>query len=167
MSTPQSAHDHNHGHGTDHNHDRCIADALATATELCADRGTRLTPIRRRVLELIWRSHTPVGAYALLDELRSDGRSAAPPTVYRALDFLIEQGLIHRLDTLNAFLGCIDPRHPHQGHYLICEDCHSVTEIADPGVVQALAKSALAHGFTVRRQTVEMAGTCRRCTPSA
>jgi Fur family zinc uptake transcriptional regulator len=167
MSTPHANHTAGHAPGADHNHDRCIADALTTATELCADRGTRLTPIRRRVLELIWRSHRPVGAYALLDELRTDGRSAAPPTVYRALDFLIEQGLIHRLDTLNAFLGCIDPRHPHQGHYLICEECHSVTEIAEPEVAAALAKAALAHGFTVRRQTVEMAGTCRRCAPQA
>ena len=80
-----------------HNHDHCIVDALQRAEALCEQRNVRLTPIRRRVLELVWHSHAPIGAYAILDQLKTTDRSAAPPTVHRALDFLLEHGLVHRL----------------------------------------------------------------------
>jgi Fur family zinc uptake transcriptional regulator len=147
----------------DHDHNRCVADALAAAIELCERRGNRLTPVRRRVLELVWRSHAPVGAYALLDELREEGRSAAPPTVYRALEFLLENGLIHRIESLNAFIGCSDPRRPHQGQHLICRRCGSVTELAAAEIIGAVRRSAAAVGFTVERQTIEIAGVCEAC----
>lgn len=151
------------GTGLDHDHTQCVSAALGVAAQLCVEREQRLTPIRRRVLELIWRSHQPVGAYALLDLLRADGRRAAPPTVYRALEFLLDQRLIHRIDTLNAFLGCVDPRHPHQGQYLICDRCRTVTEIADGSIVAVLEAGARSHGFTPRRQSVEISGLCRNC----
>src|SRR2546430_4654249 len=141
----------------DHDHDRCVADALDAAIELCEGRGNRLTPVRRRVLELVWRSHAPVGAYALLDVLRDEGRNAAPPTVYRALDFLLENGLIHRIESMNAFVGCSDPARPHQGQHLICRGCGSVTEIADGEIIAAVRSRAAAVGFTVERQTIEIA----------
>ncbi|HUA50699.1 MAG TPA: Fur family transcriptional regulator [Candidatus Sulfotelmatobacter sp.] len=140
-----------------------MADALAAAIELCQRRGNRLTPVRRRVLELVWRSHEPVGAYALLDILRDEGWSAAPPTVYRALDFLLGNGLVHRIESLNAFVGCNDPRRPHRGQYLICRRCGAVTEIAAPEIVGAVRNSAAAVGFTVERETVEIAGVCGAC----
>lgn len=150
-----------------HDHDRCVADALDTAIDLCENRGNRLTPVRRRVLELIWRSHAPVGAYALLAVLREEGWNAAPPTVYRALDFLLENGLVHRLESFNAFIGCSDPRRPHQGQHLICRRCGSVTEIAAAEIIGAIRTSAVALGFTVEQQTVEILGICRDCTAAA
>jgi Fur family zinc uptake transcriptional regulator len=92
-----------------HQHEHCVHDALAAAEVLCAKRGVRLTAIRKRVLELVWASHQPLGAYAILDKLTNEGHKPAPPTVYRALEFLLEHGLIHRIASLNAFLGCIHP----------------------------------------------------------
>ncbi len=104
----------------DHDHGHCVATALDAAASLCQRRRARLTPLRRRVLELVWRSHEPQGAYDILDTLGERGRRAAPPTVYRALDFLLGQGLIHRIESLNAFVGCRDPDTPHAGQFLIC-----------------------------------------------
>lgn len=147
----------------DHDHERCVAEALDAAIDLCERRGNRLTPVRRRVLELVWRSHEPVGAYALLELLRDDGWSAAPPTVYRALDFLLENGLIHRIESRNAFVGCSDPRRPHESQHLICRQCGAVTELAADAVIGAVRSSAAAIGFTVERQTVEVSGICRAC----
>ena len=89
-----------------HDHDHCVANALAAAEQVCATRGLKLTPLRRRVLELVWAGHGPVGAYDLLQALaEGDARAVQPPTVYRALEFLREAGLVHRIDTLNAFIG--------------------------------------------------------------
>src|SRR3954453_3718975 len=93
----------------DHDHADCVAAALGAAERLCARRGARLTELRRRVLELIWRSHEPIGAYALLDRLGRERGRVAPPTVYRALEFLIAHGLVHRIASLNAFIGCVHP----------------------------------------------------------
>lgn len=146
-----------------HDHSTCVADAMAVASEVCTERGGRLTPIRRRVLELVWGSHRPIGAYDLLSALQRDGRSAAPPTVYRALDFLMDHGLVHRIESLNAFVGCADPRHSHNGQFFICEACRSAVEISDATVTQALAGCAQRLGFTVKSQTVEFRGLCPAC----
>src|SRR3981189_3799594 len=89
-----------------HDHRRCVSKALRTADQVCSERGLRLTPTRKRVLELIWTRHAPIGAYDILSQLSKEGRQDAPPTVYRALSFLMGAGLIHRIDTLNAYLGC-------------------------------------------------------------
>ena len=93
----------------DHDHTKCISEAVAIAREICAKHGERFTELRGRVLELVWDSHRPIGAYAILERLKSDGRSAAPPTVYRALDFLMGVGLVHRIESLNAYVGCAHP----------------------------------------------------------
>lgn len=152
----------------DHDHRHCVDKALAVATELCQRRGARLTALRRRVLELVWRSHGPVGAYEVLDWLRvEDGRAAAPPTVYRALDFLMEQKLIHRIESMNAFVGCVDPSNPHSGQYLICRDCGTVTELDDHGIGDAVRRQAQQRGFEVQQQTVEVHGLCRGCMTKA
>ena len=149
----------------DHDHRHCVDNALKVATELCLRRGARLTDLRRRVLELVWRSHGPVGAYEILDWLRiEDGRAAAPPTVYRALDFLIGQKLIHRIESMNAFVGCVDPANPHSGQYLICRDCGTVTELDDRGISGAVRRQAQVRGFEVQQQTIEVHGLCRGCT---
>ena len=99
-----------------HNHDECIENALTAAQEICAARDTRFTPLRRRVLELVWVKHEPITAYEILDLLSEGQKRVAPPTVYRALDFLIEEGFVHRIESLNSFVGCSDPAHKHQGH---------------------------------------------------
>ena len=147
-----------------HDHRHCIDQALNQAANLCGQRGARLTDIRRRVLELVWRSHAPIGAYGVLEALRQDGRSAAPPTVYRALDFLLEHGLIHRIESLNAFVGCPRPDSRHVSQFLICTDCRDVAEIADPDIGSAVARGASAAGFVVNRLTIEMQGLCPKCS---
>lgn len=147
----------------DHNHKKCKAEALSVADELCATRGARMTELRRRVLSLIWESHAPVGAYAIMDMLKREGRNAMPPTVYRALDFLQEQGLVHRIASLNAFIGCSRPADAHGAQYLICRRCGTVAEIASGAIGGAIAASARELGFDMTGQTVEIAGICRDC----
>ncbi|MBI1775548.1 MAG: transcriptional repressor [Proteobacteria bacterium] len=148
---------------SDHDHGRCVDDALARAEAICAGRGARLTELRRRVLQLVWRSHEPVGAYDVLEALGGDGRRAAPPTVYRALEFLIEQGLIHRIESRNAFIGCAIPDAPHSGQFLLCAECGSATELTDSGIEKAVAATATREGFRIRRVTLEVEGLCPRC----
>ena len=141
--------------------------ALEQAENLCQQRGSRLTDLRRRVLEIIWNSPTPLGAYAILDVLRDDGRQGAPPTVYRALDFLLEQGLIHRLATLNVFTGCRRPDCRHSGQFLICRDCGQVDELSDPAIEDLLRAEAAARRFEVLTQMVEVLGRCPDCQRGA
>ncbi len=148
---------------TGHDHDKCVADALAAATALCEARGLRLTSLRRRVLELVWHSHEPVGAYAILDRLSRERGRVAPPTVYRALDFLVEHGLVHRIDSLNAFFGCVAPGAAHRAYFLICEACGSAAEIDDRALARALARCAEGAGFAVQKETVEIKGVCPTC----
>jgi Fur family zinc uptake transcriptional regulator len=154
---------HAHSHIPGHDHDACISDALGKAEAHCADTGAKLTPIRRQVLELIWQSHKPVGAYDLLAQLGKGGQKIAPPTVYRALDFLIEQGLVHRVESLNAFIGCTEPGHPRQQEIFICRSCGTAQEINDPGLGQRIHEDARALGFRVERQTIEAVGLCSAC----
>jgi len=147
-----------------HDHAACARDALARAEEICAGRGARLTPVRRRVLEIVWGGHRPIGAYAILEELdRTGGGRTAPLTVYRALDFLQTHGLVHRIESLNAFVGCADPGDPHAGQFLVCERCGDATELDDPEVDAAIRAAAARRGFAVARPTVEVSGTCPRC----
>ena len=147
--------------GREHTH--CIRQALAAAETVCRQRGLRLTPLRRRVLELVWESHRPIGAYPLLEKLRETMGRVAPPTVYRALDFLQAQGLVHRLASLNAFIGCVRPGTSHSGQFLICSCCQALAEIDDPQLRGAIAESAEAAGFEVRQPTVEVLGLCPDC----
>jgi Fur family zinc uptake transcriptional regulator len=147
----------------DHDHDHCRGEALVVAEAQCRARGVRLTPQRRRVLELVWNSHAPVGAYALLDRMRDGGARAQPPTVYRALDFLVEHGLVHRIESLNAYVGCAQPARSHVGQFLICTRCRSAAELDDPGIAAAIARRTGEIGFSVSRATVEIAGLCPNC----
>lgn len=141
--------------------------ALEQAEILCQQRGARLTDLRRRVLEIIWNSPTPLGAYAILDVLRDDGRQGAPPTVYRALDFLLEQGLVHRLASLNVFTGCRQPGSHHGGQFLICRDCGLVDELSNPVVEDLLRAEAVAREFEVVALMVEILGRCPDCRRGA
>ena len=135
---------------------------------MCTRQGLRLTALRRRVLELVWQSHKPLGAYDILAVLsEQDGRRAAPPTVYRALDFLLENGLVHRIASLNAFIGCSHPEHVHQVQFLICRACHVAIELEQSSISDAIINSAKDVGFTVETQTVEVVGLCGSCRSAA
>lgn len=146
-----------------HDHSACIDTALTQARAVCAEQGGRLTPQRQQILELVWQEHKPVGAYTLLERLREQGRKAAPPTVYRALEFLLEQGLIHRIESLNAYTGCTAPGTPHHGQFLVCSRCRQVVEVDDQCINQQLDQSARRMGFEIERQTVEICGLCTGC----
>ena len=137
--------------------------ASEAAARLCDERGVKLTPLRRQVLDLVIDAGHPVGAYELLDRLRESQGRAAPPTVYRALDFLIEQGFVHRVESLNAYIGCADPDHTHAWQFLICETCGQAVELEDRRIRNAIVKGAAEHGFHVGGQTVEITGTCAGC----
>jgi Fur family zinc uptake transcriptional regulator len=140
-----------------------MAVAAESAERLCARRGARLTEIRRRVLELVWRSHQPVGAYAILERLARERRSVAPPTVYRALDFLMAHGLVHRIASLNAYIGCAHPDRHHIGQFLVCSACGSTAELDDARIDRAIRSGAEAAGFAVERPVIELAGRCPNC----
>jgi len=140
-----------------------VSRALEQAGRVCRARGARLTPLRARVLEIVWQSHRPLGAYDMLAVLAAEGRSAAPPTVYRALEFLLEQGLVHRLSSLNAYVGCSRPGHAGCAQFLICERCGNAAELDDEDVVRAIGRTATAHGFEASRHTVEISGLCPEC----
>lgn len=154
-----------------HDHDHCVANALAAAEGVCAQRGLKLTPLRRRVLELVWAGHGPVGAYDLLQALaESDARTVQPPTVYRALEFLREAGLVHRIDALNAFIGCDRAGAPHGavhgGQVLVCRGCQSVVEVDDPVMAKALSERAAVLGFLPDAGPLEIKGLCPACRPA-
>jgi Fur family zinc uptake transcriptional regulator len=104
-----------------------------------------------------------LSAYEILDQLRSSLKNPAPPTVYRALDFLLEQGLAHRLESLHAFIGCTHPEHPHASQFLICSDCGSVDEMHSEAFAQSLRTTEQSTGFQTRRPVVELLGTCAQC----
>jgi Fur family zinc uptake transcriptional regulator len=150
----------------DHDHDACVADALGAAAAVCRRRGARLTAQRRRVLEIVWASHEPIGAYAIMEQLGGGGRRAAPPTVYRALEFLAAHGLVHRIESLNAYVGCARPGDGHTGRFLLCEKCGSAAEIESSGIDKGIARAARDRGFSVHRATVEILGICPNCHPA-
>ncbi len=147
-----------------HNHQRCIADALHEARTLCQQRGARLTSLREKVLELVWQNHKPVGAYDILAVLaKEEKRPAQPPTVYRALDFLQEQGLVHRISSINAYIGCPHPGENHRSCFLICMNCQTTIEIDHPGINQAVLSCTADHGFAISSSAIELTGLCTNC----
>lgn len=149
--------------GDGHDYQYCVDKALKCAARLCVERGVRFTPLRRRVLELVCSNHEAVKAYDLLEALRAFDRSAKPATVYRALDFLLEQGFIHRIESLNAFVGCSDFEHQHELLLLICDRCHRVEERPAATVMNAVAEEISAAGFHVRYKALEVHGLCASC----
>jgi len=146
-----------------HDHAACAAEALTRAERICAETGARLTPVRRRVLELLLEQHRAMGAYEVLDRLAAEGFGHQPPVAYRALDFLTEHGLAHRIRRLNAFAACSHPGEAHAPVFLICERCHRVAEAAGTGVRGALDTAASTAGFSVDGATLEAYGLCAAC----
>ena len=146
-----------------HNHAQCVARAFAGAEEICGALGLQLTDLRRQVLEIIWGSHKPIGAYDILAALTEKRGRVAPPTVYRTLDFLLSHGMVHRIETLNAFVGCREPGAAHDGQFLICSDCGTTAELNDARMMAAVARSIRQAGFEPVRQTIEVSGLCPEC----
>lgn len=147
----------------DHDHTHCAGDTLARAEAVAAERGARLTPVRRRVLEILLEAHRAMGAYEVLDRLAAEGFGNQPPVAYRALEFLVENGLAHRVRRLNAFAACMHPGQDHSPVFLICRSCDVVAEAPTEPVRAALGSAAEAVGFTVERATVEALGLCAAC----
>jgi Fur family zinc uptake transcriptional regulator len=140
-----------------------VCELMQQAENLCVERNQRFTELRRVVLELVCSTDQPVGAYQLLDELRDRGRSAAPPTVYRALDFLLQQGLVHRLASSNTYLACVHPQRPHAALFLVCKRCGHTREVYTEGVIDVVKSRADEFGFSVEQASVEAGGLCKRC----
>lgn len=147
---------------------RSIAAELDAAAAACAREGTELTELRRSVLALILEAEGPLTAYQLLDRLKDIRKHAVPPTIYRALDFLLARRLIHKLTSLNAFIPCVEPTHTrHQAQFLICRTCGAVTELDDQGVQRALGLAAHRRGFRATSAVVEVSGECAVCARAA
>ena len=151
----------------DHDHGRCSADALAHAEALCVKRGERLTAMRRQVLETLAGSHKPLGAYEIIDLVAARGPRPAPITIYRALDFLTAQGFVHRIESRNAFLACIN-NHASDAPvvFLICEHCGAVGEAPSAAVAESLNAAAKSAGFTPKSPVIEITGVCAHCHSS-
>ncbi len=150
-----------------HNHARCAAEALRKAETVCQARKTRLTDIRRQVLELIWQSHVPVGACDILSRLNTGGGRTAPIAVYRALEFLMDNGLVHRLASLNAYIGCAHMGDDHHAaQFLICRACGTTAELESAPLKRALTQAVAERGFSIDSQIVEISGVCPHCRAS-
>jgi len=145
---------------TAHDHGRCIASALSSAEAACAAADLRLTPVRRRTLEILLEAHEALGAYDVLARLDAEGFGSKPPVAYRALTFLVDAGLAHRIERLNAFVACVHPGEEHDPAFLICKRCGTV---AEGEAEDAMKSSAAAAGFQIERTVVEATGVCPAC----
>jgi len=147
-----------------HDHSRCADDVLALAEVQLAQGGQRLTPVRRRTLQILLEAHRAMGAYDVLERLAAEGFGHQPPVAYRALEFLEENGLAHRIRRLNAFTACMHPGELHAPAFLICRICNAVAEAPGAAIGLALGQAAKKVGFTVERATVEALGLCPACS---
>ncbi|MHA6268210.1 Fur family transcriptional regulator [Aliiroseovarius sp. CAU 1755] len=146
-----------------HDHAACTQDVLTRAETLCKEGGARLTPVRRRVLEILLEEHRAMGAYDVLERLAAEGFGSQPPVAYRALDFLAEQGLVHRIRRLNAFAACTDPGQHHAPVFFICKTCNAVAEAPEQSVRAAIDDLGRTLGFAVERTNIEAMGLCPTC----
>ncbi|MFT4020525.1 MAG: transcriptional repressor [Acinetobacter sp.] len=137
---------------------------LEQAEAICSTSGARLTPLRKEVLQLILGATGPIGAYDLLAQIKNTSdKPAAPPTVYRSLDFLLDKGLIHRLSSINAFIPCCHPREGHQAAFLICTSCKAVKEASTEALMAHLNQLAHDGEFNIHHTVIEISGTCKQC----
>ena len=159
------AHDDAHDHARQHEHDQAASPeaALTLAEEYCRERGEKLTPIRRKVLELLLASGRATKAYSLLDDMRQIHPGSAPPTVYRALDFLLSAGLVHRIESINAFTVCHDLTQCQHGILVVCQQCGNVTELHQPTLRAALVAQIEDAGYRLASDEIELKGLCSAC----
>ena len=145
-------------------HKHCVTDALENGEKICTKNSLKFTAIRRKVLELVWERHKPAKAYDILKKLAKEDGAPAPPTVYRALDFLLQNGLVHKINSLNAFVGCSHPGPNNQCYFLICKHCEEVSECCASKLGKAIENSAKDNAFTTESVSLEIKGTCQSCT---
>lgn len=150
-----------------HDHGACVSGALDAAEEYCAQNGLRLTPVRRKVLELLLHEHRALGAYAILDLLAEAGFGSQPPVAYRALEFLTLHGFVHKIERLNAFIACSHPSHEHAPAFMICRECKAVAEVDTVPASGALGEAARAAEFQIEKTLVEAVGLCPLCAERA
>lgn len=146
-----------------HDHGACMRETLVAAESRCAADGLRLTPVRRRVLEILLQEHRALGAYAILDRLREEGFGSQPPVAYRALDFLVGNGLAHKIERMNAFIACVHPSEKHAPAFMICRLCDAVAETYLTPARGGLGDAARAVGFRIERTVIEAEGVCPSC----
>ena len=146
-----------------HDHADCTAELLARAEQVCERRGARLTGQRRDVLNCVAKSHAAAGAYDIIERMAERGPRPAPITVYRALDFLANHGLVHRIESRNAFVACTRSHEGRPAALLVCETCGTVAELDAGAVCAELENAALAHGFRAGRTMIEISGRCAAC----
>jgi len=140
------------------------AERVALAVSLCDARGAQLTKLRRQILELLWESGRPTGAYELIEALKlRDSRPVGPPTVYRALEFLMSQGLVSKIESRNAYVPCAHPERPHDCLFFICSTCGASVELEDQRLEGLISENAALIGFRTIRRVIEVEGTCARC----
>jgi Fur family zinc uptake transcriptional regulator len=150
-----------------HDHGQCIDTALAAAEAHCTAKGLRFTPVRRAALDILLGEHRAMGAYELLDRLRQAGFGSQPPVAYRALDFLVANGFVHKIERLNAFVACAHPGQNHSPAFLICRLCEAVAEAQSAPARGNLGEAAKATGFQIERTVVEALGVCPGCAGKA
>ena len=150
-----------------HDHERCIASAMTRAERRCAEENLRLTPLRRRVLEILLSEHRAMGAYDILEKLRTEGIGRQPPIAYRALNFLVAHGFAHKVERLNAFAACTLSGEAHEPTFLICRACGSVAETEAKVAAEQLGKTAAKAGFSLESAVCEIEGLCPRCSEPA
>ena len=144
-------------------HEQCISTAIEVAERACSEKQLKFTDLRKDILRMVWEGHGPQKAYDLLNKLQTINRSAKPATVYRALDFLITNGFIHKVASLNAFVGCSHPLKHNECYFLICEDCKSISECCDPNISAAIQATTTHNKFVAKNTTLEISGHCEAC----
>lgn len=150
-----------------HDHKDCVQTAIGAAETYCADHKLQFTPVRRRVLEILLNRHRAMGAYEILDTLRAEGLGSQPPVVYRALEFLIGHGFVHKIERLNAFIACTYPGRDHTPAFLICRQCDAVAEAHAEPTRGMLGRAAADSGFAIEQAVVEAVGLCPQCREGA
>ena len=148
---------------TNHDHTRCKREAMDAVVSLCKERGLKLTPVRRRTLEILLESLSALGAYDVLEKLAADGFGKKPPLVYRSLGFLMEQGFVHKLEKLNAYVACVEPGSCTHPCLMVCKLCRRVAERSMPDACEQLTAAANQLGFSTAASVMELSGVCDQC----
>ena len=148
---------------TPHNHQSCVDNAMVHAENISKNKKVQLTPVRRRALEILLENHRAVGAYDLAERLGAAGLGGQPVVAYRALDFLMKHGLVHKIQGLNAYVACVHSGQSHVPAFMVCDTCHTVAEAAAAPVEQNLIAVAMGNGFQISHTIVEAHGTCATC----
>ena len=146
------------------NHNQCISSTLKQAETLCLERKILFTQLRKTVFKLIWQSHIPIKAYDILQQLQKKDPAAKPITVYRALDFLLKNNMVHKLESQNTYFGCTHPGELHNCYFLVCKKCHIVEEGCKSDLLQNIYTNLKQKNFVVEHVTLEIQGLCKNCT---